>query len=50
MAALYAELAAKQVQARIQKNAGPRTQFDYDSDDENPGYYPCMMGSVSSSV
>jgi len=37
MAALYAELAAKQVQARIQKNAGPRTQFDYDSDEDTEG-------------
>ena len=35
MAALYSELAAKQVQARIQKNLGAKVgKMEYDSDED----------------
>ena len=35
MAALYSELAAKQVQARIQKNIGAKVgKLEYDSDED----------------
>ena len=35
MAALYSELAAKQVQARIQKNIGAKVgKMEYDSDED----------------
>ena len=37
MAALYANIAAKQVQARIQKNSQGKNQFDYDSDEDTEG-------------
>ena len=37
MAALYANIAAKQVQARVQKNSLGRSQLDYDSDEDTEG-------------
>ena len=37
MAALYADIAAKQVRARIQQNKLGKTQYDYDSDEDTEG-------------
>ena len=37
MAALYADIAAKQVRARIQQNKIGKTQYDYDSDEDTEG-------------
>ena len=37
MAALYADIAAKQVQARIKQNQLGKTQFEYDSDEDTEG-------------
>ena len=37
MASLYAELAAKQVRARLAASSGPKVQYEYDSDEETEG-------------